>query len=100
MDAIADNTQQEREQKERDLLKLKFRTAVMVSDNGQREQEALKGYYDFLDFLTPYWVRDPEDAELKRLKADIEEIISDELNHQAILSKWAEKIGGVREAKT
>ena len=89
-----------RRQKERDLLKLKFQTARMVSDNGQREQEALLGYYEFLDFLTPYWVETPEDPLLKMLKADIEEIISDELNHQSILSKWAEKIGGVREAKT
>jgi len=88
------------EQREREVIKMRLDFASVIAEAGKRENDGLQVYYNILDRLTPYWVENPEDAELKKFKADIEEIISDELNHISKLQKWAIKLGGVRENPT
>ena len=64
-----------------------------VSKNNKGEQEAIQGYYLLLD-------------EAKRNNApkefiqQLEEIISDEMNHSKILSYWVTKISGIKPNET
>ena len=87
-----------KEQKMRELIKQKLGLSIEISDCGKSEQESLIGYYRLLDRLTPYF-EEEKDELLEEFKKDIEEIISDELNHIAKLQKWAIKLGGVKENK-
>jgi rubrerythrin len=100
MEIAKSNEQLERQQRERELTKIKLSFARQISEAGRREQQSLTGYYELLDNLTPYFVENHEDPELMRFKADIEEIVGDELNHVAKLQAWAIKLGGVKEDRT
>ena len=59
--------------------------AAVVAKNNAGEQEAIEGYYQLLALPgLPH-----------ELYADIQEIISDEMNHSEMLSKWATKLTGI-----
>jgi len=64
--------------------------AAVVAKNNAGEQEAIEGYYQLLALPgLPH-----------ELYADIQEIISDEMNHSEKLSHWATHLSGVKPATT
>ena len=60
--------------------------AAVIAKNNAGEQEAIEGYFQLLA-LKGY---PPE------FYKDIEEIISDEMNHSEMLGKWATKLSGIK----
>jgi hypothetical protein len=60
-----------------------FDIAAAIAANNEDEQEAIKGYYELLKVVV-----DPVDQEV------IKEIIADEKNHSALLTKLAMKYDG------
>lgn len=93
---------------------LALRFAPQLAENNKREQEALQGYYDLLrdiDFYCSDMARGPEGKcdktclefwrkYMEPLRSEIEEIISDELNHASKLMTLMIKFGQVKEAKS
>ena len=66
------------------------RLAALMAKNNAGEQEAIKDYFELL--TTPGLPHE--------LYADIQEIISDEMNHSEKLSKWATILSGVQPNET
>lgn len=64
--------------------------AAEVAKNNAAEQEAIEGYYRLIN----------TQGLPKEFINDIREIISDEMNHSEILSKWVTKLTGVLPAKS
>ena len=64
--------------------------SAFLAKNNAGEQEAIEGYFQLLSL--PGLPRE--------LYADIQEIISDEMNHSEKLSKWASKLSGIKPALT
>ena len=64
--------------------------SMWLAKNNAGEQEAIQGYFQLLTLPgLPH-----------ELYADIQEIISDEMNHSEKLSEWATKLSGVKPAVT
>ena len=62
-----------------------------IAKNNKGEQEAIAGYFQLLDEI--------KRAQLPaELISQVEEIISDELNHSEKLTEWAEKLSGIKPA--
>jgi rubrerythrin len=67
-----------------------------LEDNLRGEHEAICGYYKLLED-----VHDITDStSVKKIKADIEEIISDELNHTLKLQALIKAMTTIKPAKT
>jgi len=64
--------------------------AALVAKNNAGEQEAIQGYMDL--------IADAKGLPQKFIE-DIQEIISDEMNHSEKLSHWVEYLTGVKPAK-
>jgi rubrerythrin len=64
--------------------------AAEIAMNNAGEQEAIEGYFRLLNLQNLP----------KEFIDDIHEIISDEMNHSEILSKWVTKLTGIRPAAT
>ena len=64
--------------------------AAILAKNNAGEQEAIEGYYQILALHNLP----------KELRDDIEEIISDEMNHSKKLSHWVTKLTGIKPALT
>jgi len=64
--------------------------AALIAKNNAGEQEAIEGYFAMLACpgLPP------------EFKRDIQEIISDEMNHSEKLSHWVTRLTGVRPNET
>ena len=69
--------------------------AALIAQNCIGEESALQGYYQLIDALNH---SDLPEADRKALVGEIEEIISDELNHSQKLTKFMIKYGGVNPA--
>lgn len=95
------------------IRKMALRFGPVLAENNKREQEALQGYYDLLDRIDGYcydMACGPDGKcdqvvlkfwrdYLKDLREQVEEFISDELNHAARLHALMIKFGQVKEAK-
>ena len=67
--------------------------AAELARNNKAEQEAIEGYFRLID--------DTAHAGLpKEFFDDIREIISDEMNHSEVLSKWVTRFTGIKPAAT
>lgn len=64
--------------------------AAEIAQNNAGEQEAIEGYFRLLNIQ----------GAPKEFIADVQEIISDEMNHSEVLSKWVTKLTGVKPALT
>lgn len=64
--------------------------AAEIAKNNAGEQEAIEGYFRLLNIQ----------GAPKEFIADVQEIISDEMNHSEVLSKWVTKLTGVKPALT
>lgn len=64
--------------------------AAEIAKNNAGEQEAIEGYFRLLNIQ----------GVPREFIQDVQEIISDEMNHSEILSKWVTKLTGVNPAKT
>ena len=64
--------------------------AMWLAKNNKGEQEAIEGYFQLLTLP----------GLPNELYADIQEIISDEMNHSEKLSMWATKLTGIEPAIT
>lgn len=60
--------------------------ASFIAKNNAEEQSAIQGYYLLISYVKN--ASDVDDITLRELIADIEEIISDEMNHTLKLSNW------------
>ena len=64
--------------------------AMWMAKNNAGEQEAIQNYFQLLTLPgLPH-----------ELYKDIQEIISDEMNHSEVLSRWATQLSGVKPAVT
>ena len=63
--------------------------ASEIAKNNKGEQEAIEGYYLLLNEAKK------NNAPIEFIK-QIEEIISDEMNHSEALSYWATKLSGIK----
>ena len=76
---------------------LEIKLAMSIQENARAEAEAIVGYTDLLGIIDKLLAlaSDSQEAEfLERLKAETEEKISDELNHQqGLLSEYVEYTG-------
>ena len=63
-----------------------------LAKNNSDEQGAISGYFKLLALIK-------ENNLSYELYKDIEEIISDEMNHSQKLSNWATKLSGIYPAK-
>jgi len=64
--------------------------AAEIAKNNAGEQEAIEGYLRLLNIQ----------GMPKELADDIKEIISDEMNHSEVLSRWVTKLTGIKPAVT
>ena len=64
--------------------------SMFLAKNNAGEQEAIEGYFQLLSLP----------GLPQQLYKDIQEIISDEMNHSEILSKWATQLSGVKPNET
>ena len=92
---------------------LALRYGPLLAENNKREQEALQGYYALLNDIDMYCCEKAVNASgkydkaveqfwqryLAPLREQIEEFISDELNHAARLHELMVNFGKIKEAK-
>lgn len=94
------------------IRQMALRFGPVLAENNKREQEALQGYYALLNEIDSYCydmsyvdgkfqktLHDFWQKYLEPLRSQIEEFISDELNHAANLHALMVKFGNVKEAK-
>lgn len=76
----------------------RFDILAAIEANNEDERRAISGYYDLLSLAENGfgWLTPEESA---MIKAEIEEIISDELNHSERLSNMAQIMSGIKPAK-
>ena len=67
--------------------------AASIAKNNQGEQKAIEGYYLLLDEARKNGL--PQD-----FIRQISEIISDEMNHSEVLSKWVTYLTGIKPNAT
>lgn len=76
---------------------LEIKLAMSIQENQEREAQAVVGYTELLGIIDKVleFASDSQEVEfLERLKAETEEKISDELNHQqGLLSEYVEFTG-------
>lgn len=66
---------------------------ALLSKNNAAEQEAIEGYFVLLEAVK-------ENQLPMELYKDIQEIISDEMNHSDILEKWVIALSKIQPNKT
>lgn len=94
------------------IRNMALRFGPVLAENNKREQEALQGYYALLSEIDSYcYDMSYVDGKYQKtlfefwtnylapLRSEIEEFISDELNHAANLHKLMIKFGRVKEAE-
>ncbi|MDR0850046.1 MAG: hypothetical protein LBN07_01000 [Christensenellaceae bacterium] len=67
--------------------------ASEIAKNNKSEQEAIEGYYLLIDEAK-------RNNAPKEFIAQVEEIISDEMNHSEVLSYWVTKMTGIKPNET
>ena len=84
---------------------INFNVAATIQHNFMGECSAIEGYSQFLDMLKnrAEWIEKEDDKQqeyflLEDFMSDLEEIISDEQNHQQILQGWYKKFSGIKPA--